>query len=132
MDYELTSRALVNWRGRRALLISGVLLSNSYNALAIEVSVSEGLALEGLVGAILFSAAFDIVAALQVLGCVRMETGNLSAIVRRCADLAGSVKWYTISKEASLYMVRTEFLPLEIHFRFFLALTIWLGLGNTH
>lgn len=59
--------------------MSGVLLSSSYKALAIEDSVSEGLVLEGLLGAILFSAAFDMFAVCSAW--VEMVNGNLSAIV---------------------------------------------------
>jgi hypothetical protein len=59
MSY-LTSRALTNCSGRSEDFISGMFVSRSYSALAIEVSISEGDCLEGLFGAILFRAADDI------------------------------------------------------------------------
>ena len=52
----LTSRADTNCSGRSALFMSGMLVSSSYSAVAMLVSISEGLAREGLFGAILFRA----------------------------------------------------------------------------
>ena len=56
----LTSRAETNCSGLSALRISGIFVSRSYRALLMFVSISEGLCLEGLLGAILFSAGEDI------------------------------------------------------------------------
>lgn len=58
----LTSRAETNCSGRKALFISGMLVSSSYNAVAMFVSISEGFAREGLLGAILFKACCDMFA----------------------------------------------------------------------
>lgn len=58
---HLTSRAETKFRGRKALFMSGMLVSRSYRALAMLVSTSEGFCLEGLLGAILFKAAEDMI-----------------------------------------------------------------------
>lgn len=59
---HLTSRAEVKVNGRSAARMSGLFVSRSYRALAILVSTSEGFCLDGLLGAILFSAALDMTA----------------------------------------------------------------------
>ena len=56
-----TSRADTNCSGRRALLISGILDSRSYSAPAMLDSNSLGRCRDGLVGAILFSAAEEAI-----------------------------------------------------------------------
>jgi hypothetical protein len=68
----LTSRAETNCRGRRATLRSAVLVSRSYRAPAMLDSNSEGFDFEGELGAILFRAGEDMMAAcgsLNVVGC---------------------------------------------------------------
>jgi hypothetical protein len=60
---HLTSRAETNWRGRSELLMSGMLVSRSYRALAMLVSISDGFCLDGLLGAILLREGDDMLAA---------------------------------------------------------------------
>lgn len=58
---HLTSRAVTNWSGRSAERMSGMLVSRSWRAPAMLVSISDGEAREGLFGAILFNAAPDMI-----------------------------------------------------------------------
>jgi hypothetical protein len=52
-----------------------MLVSRSYSAVAIEVSISEGEALEGLLAAILFNAAFDIL--MVMIECKEVEVDEI-------------------------------------------------------
>lgn len=77
--YHLTSRAETNWRGRSELFMSGMLVSRSYRALAMLVSISDGFCLDGLLAAILLREGDDILAATSRAveeGCCRVRAGK--------------------------------------------------------
>ena len=62
----LTSFADTNCRGLNAVFMSGIFDSRSYRALAMLVSSSDGRCLDGLVGAILFSAGAAMIAVVRL------------------------------------------------------------------
>ena len=74
---HLTSRAETNCSGLSALFMSGMLVSSSYRAVAMLVSISEGLAREGLLGAILFRACCDIMAVVGRTMCCCVGRENM-------------------------------------------------------
>ena len=72
MSFLPTSRAETNCSGRKALFMSGILDSRSYSAPAMPVSSSLGRCRDGLVAAILLSAA-DEEAMMAVEASVKNE-----------------------------------------------------------
>src|ERR1700760_891182 len=90
--------------------MSGMLVSRSYRAVAMLVSISDGLALEGLFGAILFRAGVDMMATGQLCGCL-LTDGYVGGVE---FSICGLCETEAAKGFASLYSASVAVQPFSV------------------